>query len=165
MLQCPKAITWSGEPGRCLPAGFWVLCLALTSQWGFTYACRISFWDALVIGTIPVVFNATFYQHLPFSDIVPYHDFVLYINYEATLAPDAPTYVQVVQKQHNATRAQHKLEEIGRLAHLFQYSLNPDHSLITWDARGTVHTQDDAFTATVKAALRNLCSRGLSKYC
>ncbi len=144
---------------------FWVLCLALTSQWGFTYACRISFWDALVIGTIPVVFNATFYQHLPFSDIVPYHDFVLYINYEATLAPDAPTYVQVVQQQHNATRAQHKLEEIGRLAHLFQYSLNPDHSLITWDVRGTVHPQDDAFTATVKAVLRNLCSRGLSKYC
>ena len=152
---------------NCLPFLGPVPCplQAWTSQRGFACACRVSFWDALVIGTIPVVFNTTFYQHLPFSDVVPYHDFVFFIDYEATLAPGAPTYVQMVQQQHDATRAQQKLEEMGRLAHLFQYSLNPDHSLITWNARGTIHTQDDAFTATMKAALRKLCSRGLSPYC
>ena len=117
------------------------------------------------MGAIPVVFNTTFHQHLPFSDVVPYQDFVLFIDYDATLEPDAPTYVQMLQQQHNATTAQHKLERIGRLAHLFQYSLNPEHVLITWDARATIHAQDDAFTATIKALLRNLCSRGLSTKC
>ena len=47
------------------------------------------------------------------------------------------------------------------LRHVFQYSLKSSHQLVRFDYLSLVTQHDDAFTMSLKAALKNLCDRGL----
>lgn len=67
--------------------------------------------------------------------------------------------IDVMFDRFNKSAALAQLQYIHEVRHVFQYSLNPAHYLIRWDERGQRHRRDDAFTFTMKAVMRNLCTR------
>ena len=54
-----------------------------------------------------------------------------------------------------------RLSGVHSLRHVFQYSLKSSHQLVRFDYLSLVTQHDDAFTMSLKAALKSLCNRGL----
>lgn len=65
--------------------------------------------------------------------------------------------IEVLEDQFEEQTALDQLLYIHQVRHVFQFSLNPAHELIRWDQKQTRHSQDDAFTFTMKALMRHLC--------
>lgn len=120
------------------------------------FVTRSSLYDVLCTGAVPIVFHANYSLFLPYHDIIDYSKLLLVV--DTALDERAPSFLNFVQ-DYGIQQAKHKMRYLSRVAHLFQYSLNPDHSLVTFPARDLVDSKDDAFTATMKAVLRNLCAR------
>ena len=66
-----------------------------------------------------------------------------------------------LQQRFDESQAIDRLQYIRTVWHVFQFSLNPDHEVISWGERGILSSEDDGFTFTMKAVMRNLCSRGI----
>ena len=67
--------------------------------------------------------------------------------------------LDVLGKKFHKPKALHKLAYIQDVRHVFQYMRNPAHEVLRWDQRIIRRPEDDAFTFTMKAAMRNLCAR------
>ena len=129
------------------------------------FVTRSSMWDLLPAGGIPIVFTANFSRYCPYSDMLDWDSLLVYIPLEQVTGPNATSFVDLVNQQHNSTLAKKKLASIRSVAHVFQYSLYSDHSLIHFAARNKLQAGDDAFTFTIKAVLRHICAKGWSAKC
>ena len=79
------------------------------------YITRNSFYEALCAGTIPVVFDADYFKHCAFNDIIDYSTFVTTLS-EADLLPQETTNALIVLRNlHNETSAATRLYELGQV--------------------------------------------------
>lgn len=136
----------------CLqPPGDWVL--------------RGAFYDCVVAGGLPLVFNAKYPQLVAYSDFFNYSSMLQLAPQGADSAMD---YIKFLQQLHESGDSKAKLHRLHQIKRVFQYALNPDHYLIRWQDRNKRVPGDDAFTFSMKALLRGLCNQhvwGLSKQC
>lgn len=71
---------------------------------------------------------------------------------------DAVTFVHILQQRYPTTKALlAKLEAVWRVRRVYQYSIQPDHTVVRWGVRHEMHAHDDAFTFSLKALMRQLC--------
>ena len=120
---------------------------------------RMAFYECAATGAaVPVIFDARLPAFLPFADLVNYTSFVMVVDEEAVLSG----VLDIVDALASVSQEEilNRLQALHGVRHLMQYALRPQHLLIRFDERETVHALDDAFTASVKAVLRNLCGRG-----
>ena len=78
---------------------------------------------------------------------------------EEYLQEGSENIIDVLLKQHDGKKALEMLHYIHTVRHVFQFSLNPRHELLLWHRRDSRDMEDDAFTFTIKAVMRNLCER------
>lgn len=127
------------------------------------FLTRLSLFDLLAVGGIPVVFNPNYNRFLPFTDVIDWDNLLVYIPMENVTGPNASSYVHLLDQQHDVDVAQRKLTHIHQTAHVFQYSLYSDHRVVDFASRQVLQANDDAFT--MKAVLRNVCARNMSVKC
>lgn len=83
-----------------------------------------------------------------------------------TCGKDAVTFVDILQQRYPTTEALlAKLEAVWRVRQVYQYSLQPDHTVVRWGAVHDMHVHDDAFTFSLKALMRQLCAQGVATKC
>ena len=127
--------------------------------WGDT-PTRLAFYECAATGAaLPVVFDPRLPDFLAFADLVDYRAFVTVLDPQAFISGEQDI-VQVLSAPSPQDMLA-RLERLHRVRHVMQYAVRPQHLLVRFDERETVHAGDDAFTASFKAALRNLCRRGL----
>lgn len=119
------------------------------------YHTRGSIFDMLVSNSIGVLEHRVEIS-LPFLDALHYHDFVRFVE------PGVPI-IDELKAQFNETEAMQMIEKKFKYKHLFQYSLAPNHRLVSLQTRHEVHEDDDAFTFTLKTMLRRWCREGFYK--
>ena len=121
---------------------------------------RAAIYECAALGvSIPVLLDPVLVKMLPFSDVVDWPSIIEVVPSAQLVGNGA---LDLVQHLH-AIPIQDRLAKIRRLQavrHLFQYSSAPDHSLVRFDTMSSIDSRDDAFTASVKAVLRNACSQG-----
>jgi hypothetical protein len=122
---------------------------------------RSSFFESLLVESIPVVFQQEYFESVPFTDLLDYRKLMVYIPEETILGENGQNAVVQLADKFNQSEALDRLNYIHDVRHVFQYMRNPVHELIRWNDRATRRTEDDAFTFTMKSVLRNICSRGL----
>lgn len=123
---------------------------------------RIAFFDCIGLGeTLPVVFDRHMVANLAFADVLSYDAFTITMPLQHALSAS----VNVIAELHNleASSIAARLAALKNVSHVMTYSFKPQHSLISFQSRWNIAPQDDAFTMSVKAVLRNLCLRGLFK--
>ena len=120
---------------------------------------RLAFFDCATMGsTLPVVFDEHYKFLLAFSDVIDYSEWLVNIDLEVALSKK--NVLEVLDQQVDLKERLKRLRALQRVAHLFQYAAVPSHNLVTFEGMRNVHPADDAFTAALKAVLRNLCRRG-----
>lgn len=132
------------------------------------FALRAALYQALVTGSIPVLTNPEDLHHMPYTDTLDYSAFTLLIDGRATggfMDVKSPTgranVMDLLQSQHNESSALLMLAEVHRVRRVMQFSLNPDHDLQQFgEPMWQLQHEDDAFTFTMKAVMRRLCSKG-----
>lgn len=123
------------------------------------FLTRNSLYDTLLADAVPVFFQAEYIDSVPFADILNYTTIAVYIPQDEVVGDNKTKVVQRLAQDFDKQEVLSQIEYIHAVRHLFQYMQNPDHDLIRWDQRSTVHPDDDAFTFTMKSVLRNLCNR------
>lgn len=120
---------------------------------GDTYS-RKSLFDCMAVGTIPVVFDQVWLDMFPFHDRINVSKFILIVPAHIASQPGA-----LMEHLGNITLQQRLAmqQELLRVWHLYQYSVHPDHSLVTLPALRGVDDNDDAFTFTLKSIHLRLC--------
>lgn len=119
---------------------------------------RIAIYDCMAIGhVLPVFFDQYIAAHLPFADILEYENFITII----TDPRDKGNVVDLLSESTSIAERLEMIEALQRVAHVFQYAVNPTYSVITFAGMHTIDKSDDAFTAGFKALLRHLCARRL----
>jgi hypothetical protein len=130
----------------CLqPPGDWIL--------------RGAFYDCVVAGGVPVVFNANYPKHVAFADVFDYKTMIQQAPTSAELQAHKTDYIGYLQRLHSDGNSTAKLEALQAVRRVLQYALNPDHYLISWKDRANLRPRDDAFTFSMKSLLRALCSQ------
>jgi hypothetical protein len=120
---------------------------------------RMAFYECAATGAaLPVVFDARLPAFLPFADLVDYSSFVTVLDPNAVLAGSLDAVNALAGAPEEDMLKQ--VQALHAVRHLMQYALRPEHLLIRFDELEVLHALDDAFTASVKAVLRNLCGRG-----
>ena len=115
------------------------------------FLIRNSLYDALLSVSIPVLLDKNYKDYLPFQDIIQWDDLVVQVGMNKN-------FMGILQKQYaHKTVLLNKLEKLFTCRHVFQYALDPDHHLVSFDQRHIVSSFDDAFTFTLKAVLRTWC--------
>lgn len=122
---------------------------------------RAAWYDSVLADSIPVVFNSEYNKTLPFAHLVDYSRVMVTLPIERLMATDAPNAIDLLTNGFNAEEAMDKLRYISSIKQVFQYMVNPAHELIRFDRLRLIEPEDDAFTATMKAALTNMCQRHL----
>lgn len=97
---------------------------------------------------------------MPFRDLIDYSKFTTGFVNESTDFNQI-SFTQLLQQNFDEDIALDQLKYMFSVRHVFQYSLNPDHTLLTYTHRDVISPADDAFTSTIKAILRNLCKKRL----
>ena len=121
---------------------------------------RGAWYDTLLAGAIPVVFDPAYKPTMPFTDILDYDKLMVQIPLDDVIHEGANV-IDILHEDFKPEHALERLRYIHEVAHVFQYMLNPVHELIRFDQLGAVAPEDDAFTMTVKSALKNMCQRGM----
>lgn len=124
------------------------------------FLSRNSWFDTWLACTIPVVFQSEYIDSVPFGDVIDYAKIMTYVPEEKILGNDGQNIVGILEEMFDTGKAVQQISYIYSIRHVFQYMLNPVHELIRWDQRERMHSDDDAFTFTMKSVLRNVCSRG-----
>ena len=124
------------------------------------FLSRNSWFDTFMAGTIPVVFQAEYVNAVPFTDLIDYRDIMEYIPEATILGDGGENVVSLLANRFNQDEALNKTRTIHRIRQIFQYMLNPAHEVIRWPERAMLHSDDDAFTFTMKSVMRNVCARG-----
>lgn len=116
---------------------------------------RRGVYDCLALGrTLPVFYSDPHVvHHLAFADLIAYRELV------TVIGSLADNFFDVLVNTTSMPERIGMITALQRVAHVFQYAVNPSYSLITFEAMHLIEPSDDAFTASVKGVLRNLCSR------
>lgn len=79
---------------------------------------------------------------------------------------DNTTFVDILRQRYPTTASLlKKLQAVWHVRQVFQYSSNPSHLTLRWDAVHRLDPLDDAFTFSIKALMRKLCEFGHSDKC
>lgn len=127
---------------------------------GDTYSRR-SLYTCLAAGAVPVVFDSQWMHLLPFADVLNAKDTLLDLSRQKRSLETCSSSIVDVLNGMQQQRRHDMFEYVAQRRHLFQYMLDPVHELLTVDDEGVIHCFDDAFTASIKAVIRNACRRGL----
>ena len=125
------------------------------------FVTRNSLSDSLLADSVPVFFQAEYIDNVPFPDVLNWTKIAVYIPENDIVGENRTNVIRKLAKEFEKKEVLSRIEYIHSIRHIFQYMQNPDHELIRWDRRQTVHPGDDAFTFTMKSVLRNVCSRKL----
>lgn len=117
---------------------------------------RRALFDCLLAGTIPVVFDYTTLEALPFQQQVPWHDMIITLSPKG-IEDGSEHVVELLHSMHSTERAMQRLAVIHQYRHVLQYSLAPVHGMITYEGAWVLGAQDDAYTAGWKALVRRMC--------
>jgi len=118
-------------------------------------------YQAVIAGSLLVVFEDDYMLHMPFRDLIDYSKFVIRFSYNSTDFHQQTSFTDSLQQNFDMDVALDQLEYMFNIRHVFQYSLNPDHKQITYSQKEVVSPWDDAFTFTIKALLRSFCKQML----
>ncbi len=72
---------------------------------------------------------------------------------------NATNILDVLRQKFDGKTVRRQLQYLIDVQHVFQFSLNPNPDVIAWDQRHERSHEDDAFSFTMKAVMRNLCGR------
>ena len=125
------------------------------------FVTRSMTYQTVISGSLLVVFADDYILHMPFRDVIDYSRFVSTFPYNTSDLMQQTPFIQLLQENFNENVALEQLKYMFGVRHVFQYSLNPDHKLITFAEKELLSPWDDAFTFTIKAVLRSLCKRSL----
>ncbi len=117
---------------------------------------RCSIFDVVTSNTIPVIAPSVL-PHLPYTDFVNYTDMLVLRN------DTDPRVIVDLRATFNEATAMEMIHKKFALRHLYQYSVTPNHTLVTLQNRNIIDPQDDAFTFTLKTMLRSWCKGGFYK--
>ncbi|KAK9815656.1 hypothetical protein WJX72_007472 [[Myrmecia] bisecta] len=123
------------------------------------YITNAGVFESLTATSLAVAFEADFSRLLPFQDMIDWSKLVCYLPTQYAMPGDA-NLLQTLQEKCDRNRYE-KIEYLHGVRHVFQWSLNPRHELISFSTKRTIHPEDDALTVTFKMLLKNLCARGL----
>lgn len=115
---------------------------------------RQGLFDCIAAASIPVIFDPLLVKQLPFGDMIDYRSLLVLVE------PHQLRHINLIDKLLEVSERQLQLM-VGRLtdlARLFQYAVNPDHMLISFDQMHHRHELDDAFTYSMKSLLRQITS-------
>ncbi|KAK9806050.1 hypothetical protein WJX73_008996 [Symbiochloris irregularis] len=82
------------------------------------------FYDTLLAGCIPVVFTDQYEGTLPFGDLLDYKQLMI------TIPLNSTNVIDILRAQHTNEGALRRLRYMRKVAHVFQYLVNPVHELI-----------------------------------
>ena len=116
------------------------------------YLTRGSIFDMLVSNSIGILERKVSHA-LPFLDMIDYSQIVKFIEPSHRILDDLTAHF-------NQSEAVEMIQRKFALRHLFQYSLSPNHKLVSFPTRHIMHEDDDAFTFTLKTLIRRLCNDG-----
>ena len=122
---------------------------------------RAAWFDTVMADSIPVVFDPIYAKTLPFGNLIDYDRLMQTIPVDKIMGKNASNAIDLLLDVFDVDRALDQLRYIWEVKHVFQYMLNPRHELIRFDQLDQIASEDDAFTMSMKAALSNLCFRGL----
>jgi hypothetical protein len=132
------------------------------------FALRSALFQALVSDSIPVISDAEALQHVPYSDVLKYSQFTVVLNGSVAggfMDKSSPWHSQnvidLLHQQFNQTEALRMIEQIHGLRQVMQFALNPNHDLLRFDQMLEMKRDDDAFTFSMKALMRRLCSKSM----
>ena len=106
-----------------------------------------------------MVFDPGYAATLPFGDVVDYARLMRVVPLDSIVG--GANALDVLRGAFDEGGALAQLAYTHAVRHAFQYMLNPVHELVRFDQLAALTAEDDALTMTLKAALRNLCGRGL----
>jgi hypothetical protein len=130
-------------------------CLQPPGDW----LLRGAFYDCIVAGGMPAVFHPDYAKHVAFADVYNYTQMLMQMPAPAELEASGADYLEHLQRQHAESNSTANLQSWQPFRRLFQYTLNPNHYLVRWSDRATANPCDDAFTFSLKAVMRRLCSQ------
>lgn len=130
-------------------------CLQPPGDW----LLRGAFYDCVVAGGMPAVFHADYAKHVAFADVFNYTQMLLQMPTPDELTASDGDYLEHLQQQHADSNSTAKYLAWQPLRRIYQYALNPNHYLVRWSERNSIDPRDDAFTFSLKALLRGLCSQ------
>ena len=121
---------------------------------------REAFFDCIGMGgTLPVTFDRRMLANLAFADVVNYKEFTIIMDEQHIMKESVNIVTEL--KQVNSSSLISRLEALQRVSHVMSYSIDSQHQLASFESRWDISANDDAFSMTVKAVLRNLCDRDL----
>lgn len=126
------------------------------------FISRSAWFDCLLVGSIPVVFQDNYMRSVPFMDVFDFKRMSLYLPKELLLGDNSTNIFDVLKENFEEFTALDRLAYTLPRVHVFQYSLNPrEEDVVLWGEENLLHPEDDAYTFTLKAVMRNACARGM----
>lgn len=105
------------------------------------------------------MFDEDYPGTLPFADLVDYSNLMELVPLTLLSSNSSRNVIDILTEAFIPDAAVQRLQYIQEIKHIFQYMLNPLHELIRFDQLDQIMFDDDAFTMTMKAALRQLCKQ------
>jgi hypothetical protein len=133
---------------------------------------RLALYDCMAVGcSLPVVFPGAppYYNYtsmLAFSDLIDYSRVLTIVpepdleGFQPGRAAEANSFHILKKKLHTVTLDEN-LAYLRSVRHVFTYAVHPNHWAVQFSTMHQISDTDDAFTASVKAVLRNLCRRNI----
>lgn len=122
---------------------------------------RNSLYDTFMWLSIPVMFEDDIIEHLPFNDVLDYSMLLKHVEKSKILGGSSENVADVLQKDFDTAEAEAKLVYMYKVHHVFQYAMEPLWKVVSFTRRNVLAEEDDALTFTLKAVLRNICTRGM----
>ncbi len=114
---------------------------------------RGAIFDILVSNTSSAILDIDIEPHLPYRDVIDYRKLV---TFEDPWSKNKT--LESIVDNFNLTKAVDFVTNINKVSQLYQFSINPNHRLISVKNRNKIDPRDDAFTFTMKTMLRTLCN-------
>jgi hypothetical protein len=134
------------------------------------FALRSALFQALLLESIPVISDADALRHVPliYSDVLDYSKFTVVLNgsvaggfMDKSSSWHSQNVIDLLIQQFNQTQALRMIEHMHGLRQVMQFALNPNHDLLRFDQMLEMKRDDDAFTFSMKALMRRLCSKSM----
>lgn len=124
------------------------------------FIVRNSWFDTFAAPAIPVLLHANYLDAMPFTDVIHYPDLLEYIPEENITGKHKQNIVQILDQNFDVAQALNKTRAIHKVRQVFQYALVHTPEALLWQDRAIIHRKEDAFTFSLKSAMRNACLRG-----
>lgn len=125
------------------------------------YIVRNSLFDTFMWLSIPVMFEEDIIEHLPFNDVLDYAMLLQHVPKARILGEEKENLIDQLERDFDRAEAKGKLGYMYKVHHVFQYAVEPQWRVVSFNKRHVLAEGDDALTFTLKAVLRNICARGM----